>query len=438
MKNKNIILIILSFFLIINSQESKGQKINKKLKGNLTVASDSTFISFDNDYKYSISINGFIIDSLQISNNYNLSSYKLIYANEYYFINTNGGEVLVLNDNKIERIDNSYTHKNQLLSSIFNFNNIIFRFGGYGFFDARNFITFFSDVSLEWEIYPTSSKIFPEGLFDNKYFLKNNEFYVLGGFNVPEYDRTTRIPNDQIWKFSFKNKKWYLIAKSKQIKGLVHSNSDFLYDGKFYYKNNNLLYSYDPSENKISKYDYLKSFDKGESPFPTLVFNNMLYSLGVSPNSKDSKHMIYKSSINDLKLLKENVLGKTYNIELIFLALTIIFTFLYTNKNARSEKEKFKIINNKVHYGPSYINLTDLEKKYLETLLEENLSENQKLISLIESNVDYSQKTRIKNSIIESLNIKISHLSREKFLICKIKSKDDRRYYSYHLKRLYK
>lgn len=66
-------------------------------------------------------------------------------------------------------------------------------------------------------------------------------------------------------------------------------------------------------------------------------------------------------------------------------------------------------------------------------LLNNNELDNSELVSLIGSNIDGSQKSRIKNSTIDSLNLKISFITNSKFQIKKNSSYNDRRYYSYKL-----
>lgn len=433
---KNIFFVVLFFSLNIQCQELANKKILENLKGNLTVASDSSFISFSNTHKYEISSDGFIIKSKQINNNYDLSTYKLIWSDNYYFINTIGGEVLILNEDRVERIDNSFTHKNQLLSTIFTYKDQIFKFGGYGFFGARNFLTYFSNVTNEWEVLITNSKIFPKGIFDNKYFIYNDELYVFGGFKIPENNRTKKLSFDEIWKFSFKTKQWYFIGKNILVNGLTYSNSDFFYNDKFYFNNKNKIYSYDVLKNRFLEYDYLKSYDKGGINFPTLINNDIIYSLGSSPNTIISKHTVYKSQLANLKIIREYQIDRNFKIEIIIVVCAVIFIFYLVNIKKLTKRNNFSFVENKLFYKSSFFELNELEKRFIEIFLKKNKIENDILISQIDSNIDNSQKTRIKNTTLESLNFKIRHLSKNKYFISKSKSKNDKRYYSYELKEL--
>ena len=71
----------------------------------------------------------------------------------------------------------------------------------------------------------------------------------------------------------------------------------------------------------------------------------------------------------------------------------------------------------------------------LDILIKSELVDNSSLLSAVDSEIDNSQKTRIKNQIINSLNIKLQILTNNRFLIDKNVSKNDKRYSFYQLKK---
>ncbi|MDA9827838.1 hypothetical protein N9C11_06320 [Flavobacteriaceae bacterium] len=75
------------------------------------------------------------------------------------------------------------------------------------------------------------------------------------------------------------------------------------------------------------------------------------------------------------------------------------------------------------------------EQKFLDILIKNELVDNSSLLSAVDSEIDNSQKTRIKNQIINSLNIKLQILTNNRFLIDKNISKNDKRYSFYQLKK---
>ena len=86
-------------------------------------------------------------------------------------------------------------------------------------------------------------------------------------------------------------------------------------------------------------------------------------------------------------------------------------------------------------YGFRKINILEDEQKFLDILIKNELVDNSSLLSAVDSEIDNSQKTRIKNQIINSLNIKLQILTNNRFLIDKNVSKNDKRYSFYQLKK---
>ena len=164
------------------------------------------------------------------------SKYTTVFLqSDIYFLENLGGGVLKFINGDTTKIDNSYTHRNQILSSIFIHQGKIYRFGGYGFFDARNFFTTYDFNSNEWELLEINGNQQPIGLFDGKYFVKNDNFYYLGGMTVDQKNRKKFIPNKEIWSFSLIDFTWKKIGEFKVFDQLLWANSDFVIDETFYF-----------------------------------------------------------------------------------------------------------------------------------------------------------------------------------------------------------
>ena len=107
----------------------------------------------------------------------------------------------------------------------------MFRFGGYGFFEAKNYFTYFSNKTKEWEALEIKSNVFPVGNFDNKYFLTSNYFYFLGGNSIDQKNKNKKFLNKELWRFSFDNSTWELILTNEFFidkNSLVKINSQVL------------------------------------------------------------------------------------------------------------------------------------------------------------------------------------------------------------------
>ena len=74
-----------------------------------------------------------------------------IVDSSHYFLGA-GGIVYLLENGSIKRVDHSFDHKMQFGCVIFSHNSKLYKYGGYGFWSARNFFTYFDDHTKEWEV----------------------------------------------------------------------------------------------------------------------------------------------------------------------------------------------------------------------------------------------------------------------------------------------
>ena len=427
-----ITLFVIFFFLNYNSLVYSQILDIKEFKNPLVNNKTKKFIFFSENFLYKLNEKGKKVDSLFFKDINDYNNHVLLHNENYYLINSLGGQVYKSKNSEFERIDNSFTHKNQLRSSIFIYDGIIYRFGGYGFFESRNFITFFSDETNEWEVLKTNSKVFPPGLFDNKFFIHNNELHVFGGFTLDKNNREKRIANKEYWKFSFTEKSWFKIGEYNLFENSKQNNFDFYENGEFYFIIDQKLFILNVNSNKIISLQKIKSLEKNFNS-PALKLNDTIYFVGLTPSSEKAKYHIYKIPINDM--LTDEVLEiekDNYNYLIILLLMVFVINFIRKNNLF---KRKLKISNGKIFYGFKRIKLSELELKFLEKLINKQKIENNQLIELINSKLDISQKSRIKNEVINSLNIKLEVLN-NKFSIKKYTSQNDRRYYSYKLTKL--
>jgi hypothetical protein len=426
---------LIYFFFQLNLVVLYAQDFVHPIYQNHIIVDGENFEYITNDHLYKLNPKTKSLDSISIEITQKIGTFKLIKNSEYFLVNSLGGELLHLNENKTERIDHSFSHKNQLKSSLFTFQNTLYRFGGYGFFDSRNFFTYFSNETNEWEALETKSKVFPPGLFDNKFFIHNNNFYVFGGYSIDINNRSKRNSNDELWKFSLDDKKWKLVTKNSIFNDLNFSNFDFLYDDSFYFLKNGELLSLDFRYLNLKNYGKLNYLDKGNIIYPTIVFDNTLFTIGNSPNSELSRKNIFELNLEEINIissakLESYTLGSIEYIAMVIIIISLIFLLL----NYLFKKPiKIRIVKKNMLYKFKSIKLDELEKCFLNVFLKNKEIPNSLLIDLIGSKIDVSQKSRIKNSTIDSLNLKLSFVTNSKFHIKKSPSSQDRRYYSYKL-----
>ena len=143
------LFFLLNFFFVCSVSAHQ-----KQLKA---VPQDSTRVFFLGSKEIIIrDFQNNISDTLHINAGLNLeiSNTKLVFKkNTPYLVSLGSGMVWELTNDSIKRIDNSFDHKMSYRSDIFVKNDTIFKFGGYVFWSARNFFTYFSETTNECEFY---------------------------------------------------------------------------------------------------------------------------------------------------------------------------------------------------------------------------------------------------------------------------------------------
>lgn len=120
-----------------------------------------------------------------------------------------------MEDYNLERIDRSFPHKNQFGHFPFFHDGELHAFGGYGFWEDKEIITFFNSSIQEWNIVTVSKNSgFPQERrpFTGTYLSDKEEFYFFGGSlfkgGRPDDKNVIRTTKQDIWRFSFRTATW--------------------------------------------------------------------------------------------------------------------------------------------------------------------------------------------------------------------------------------
>ena len=266
-----IIAAILSYQIFFNTEEPK-----KQIPGSVAFIPNLEIIvchtsgsiilkDLKNNLAKEILITGDLTSYIE-------NSTPLALDSTLYFISNSDGFVFKLNDDRLIRVDKSYNHKSQLMSSLFTYEKKIYRYGGYGFFDARNFFTCFDSESNEWEVLIIKKQILPTGSFNSKFFVYKNYFYTIGGKAIDPFNRTESYVLNEVWRFNLNEKTWEHLLDLDYFETLTFSKNDFVIDDKFYFKIQNQLYAFNTKGNnfeKIEKFPLIEKLVKNYSVFAT-------------------------------------------------------------------------------------------------------------------------------------------------------------------------
>ena len=334
----------------------------------------------------------------------------------FYFISNTGGFVYRWHNDKLERIDHSYDHRSQMMSSIFTYGKKIYRYGGYGFFDARNFFTFFDIESNEWEVEIIDEQILPLGSYDSKFFVDENYFYKIGGKTTDPFDRTKSSPLKDVWRFNLIDNTWEHLLDFDYFETLTFSKNDFVMNNKFYFINQNQLYAFNLENNTFEQISNFPLIEKLVKNYPIFSKDTNLFYFTSSSNEEKQISVNKYSTVGNFRVERQiNTRNNTSSIIWIVGFLTVsLMTFNFIsilNKKTKKEKNIIFVTKNSINRGKKKIEIDDIEQQILQFFHKSNPISITQIISLLDSKeITYSQKLRLKDKIISDLNTKIKIL----------------------------
>ena len=334
----------------------------------------------------------------------------------FYFINNTGGFVYRWHNDKLERIDHSYDHRSQMMSSIFTYGKKIYRYGGYGFFDARNFFTFFDIESNEWEVEIIDEQILPLGSYDSKFCVYENYFYKIGGKTTDPFDRTKSSPLKDVWRFNLIDNTWEHLLNFDYFETLTFSKNDFVMNNKFYFINQNQLYAFNLENNTFEQISNFPLIEKLVKNYPIFSKDTNLFYFTSSSNEEKQISVNKYSTVGNFRVERQiNTRNNTSSIIWIVGFLTVsLMTFNFIsilNKKTKKEKNIIFVTKNSINRGKKKIEIDDIEQQILQFFHKSNPISITQIISLLDSKeITYSQKLRLKDKIISDLNTKIKIL----------------------------
>lgn len=378
---------------------------------------------------------------------------------------------------KFRRIDKSHNHRNQFGHFPFFKNGSLYTFGGYGYWEWHNILTFFNRDVGEWNIQnvdPASTLPVKRTPFTGHYRADSDELFIFGGHTTtrqhPDDMRASRIHRDDIWRLSFADQAWkkvleldqqdlhfYSPPASEKI-GRTNKISSSVYIPEMGYWFIPVVYS-----QKLEDPFYLKPVDlKSQVAHPTIELKlgkskqflptNFFYDdagqsvviVGIDylTNTKEYPVRIFRipkdslSSQIDEKGLMASASGYFYGLVLLGLLLaTVIILFLRNQSAKEEESTKLPLTKSNLRNIDTF---SDQEKKLIQYLIaQDEPVEPHAIEELLWEEVDsYDYRRRLRNDLIKSVNTKFQSLSSEETkLIRRTKDPNDNRKFLYGINR---
>lgn len=424
-------IIVSIIFLLTNSLVSQEINIPKNI---IKSYNDNQFIYFftKNNY-FKVDVASYNISKpIEFNNNgFDINNFTPFKINDvFYFVQNVGGLVLKLNKNDLIRIDKSFTHKMQISSSIFIYKNEIYRYGGYGFFSARELIVKFDFETSEWESVKVNGELIPRARYSNVFSIDENNLTIIGGETVDRYNREKRLRLTDMWQFSFEELKWSFILESEEIFPIDYRA--FKFDNKILFRDGNYLKSFNLDSYELSTNNLTNTLLKVNDRFKVHYFDGNFHFVVDRNNgervliSRSKKELLGTSKF--LKSLENKKLLSFNNLIIIGLLLFVIIIIFFSKRYLNSVILK----TNKIKYRNKTVFISEEEYIVLkEFFRNQNSLENNILQNLVNKDqYERSHNVRRKNNLINTLNSKLQILfNNNSFNYIEIKNSDfDKRY----------
>ena len=412
-----------------------GQKIYVDAESNYLFNKESEeLLVFQNDSIFIYDINSFhLLEKKEIitPSNFNFKLHHILNKEPIHFVEFNGGKVYQLNNDTIQRIDNSYTHRMAFQSNVFTYNDTIYRYGGYGYWTYNNKLTFYDTNTNEWQIINSANEIKPKGSSTSFYKILNDKLYIIGGLTENSEDLNQRLNNDEIWSFDFKTKKWEKFGMLN--KSVKYNVASFKINDNIYSINKNNIKEIDIKNNQLKIFEIDPQMQKTDKSFyKPFIHKGNIYIWISNPDIYLTKRKIDTLNINLLSeqaLVKDNGENIIKLILLIACAFILIFLF-HLRKKYKVNSDKLRFKNGNVFFNGNSKKLDTIENKLLVLLIKNDFRIPTDMIqeNFYNESLDRSQNIRNINKLILDLNLKLKiTLNTENDIIYKVTSSSDKR-----------
>lgn len=359
--------------------------------------------------------------------------------NSVFLISEGGGVVYEFKDQKFERIDQSFEHRNKYYSYDFLYQDKIHSYGGYGLFNSNDNITFFDAQSKEWAefIYHPDSPV-PIERRQVLGQLSDHKLFIGGG--VKESSTTdlknTRYIIDDFWVLDLKSHVWYYLGQSIFLSNLVDSNflekklrtisyKDgclLIYDLKVFWLDikNNLLNELNANTPLLENLKHLNY-----SP------NTDTFLITVSNHETGKERFIVTSSAD---LIGETISSKQLYIRAqqtpiyyIITAIALLIGLLYFRRRRYSRDYKSILIKNR---DKIKLRLGKEEFKILQYILDQSPKGVQfpQILGFYEPQLSYESRIKKLRLALDHIEVEINKFnSSSETLLVYEKNKDDKR-----------
>jgi hypothetical protein len=371
-----------------------------------------------------------------------------------YFVHRTGGIVYQLKEDSLQRIDRSFDYKMQINSTVFARNDTLMRYGGYGFWSDRNFFTYYSKASNEWEIIaPSGSDQLPRGGQMTVVAQTGNKIYIFSGVSTNKFNPLVFEDQGEVWSFDITLRRWDHLGNQDRA---FHQYTELLHLG------DRILYGVpdrtqwvlaDPARNQLSYYE-VNADRRGLYPRLPQPANEIrsFYDHGKmylvrrkKPNQSGAQDgelfytiMDEETFLGEPAYTEEMYASKGFPIKLAGGAVGVIGILLlvFFGRKRYLEKGKLLVSEKNIRYGGKKVFMDATSLKVLNLLLRAREEvHSREILDIVENSLQSpSHNIRVKNQVIENLNIQLKTLlGLDEDVIHSLPSREDKRIKSYQI-----
>ena len=329
-----------------------------------------------------------------------------------YFLFPGGGVLYRYSDNRIERIDKSFPHRNQYSGYFFSFKDNLYLLGGYGYWTAKNYLTRFNFQSGTWEIVNTTGQLPKKGINQGS-FIKSANSLLVFDFYKKAVGSNKDLYNNNFFELDLLTLRW-------TKKGVLSSKKDFgisqaITSARINYENS--LFQ------KVSGETSFQIISPLENKVVTFLSSNKLMKLGkfgifVGDNlvypSKNADNKTSKVAFVNIKKF-QSVETRRFAIDdrylfQVYLMFAGIFSFvlvLGTYSYFVAKKKTYYVNSFSLFNGSSSFLLSKEESELLKAFKNGNILENSFILELFSDDTKTLDAIiKKKNRIITDFNVK--------------------------------
>ena len=381
-------------------------------------------------------------------------SYQAVCADAtLYFVHRQGGLVCRLEGDSLRRIDNSFDHNMQINSTIFARNDTLMRYGGYGFWSARNFITYFSQASREWELLaPSGSTEVPMGVQLAQITQNADQIWVFNGIAQDPVNPLLTFPYNKIWQLDTGAHRWEELGVMPHY---FHSYFTFAHMGDrilYGMPNSNDMAIADPAQNRLTYYARRPRYKNvvGKMPqsyqYESYYHNGLFYLLRAVPTSgsPDAPVDLYYDLVPEAEFLGKPVREEPMYHQEGFpwkpaggiLGAAAVLGLVLLGRKKYRERGKIVVWEKGMRYRGRRLDLDPKSLAVLNLLLRSGGDvPSQQVLDIVANPIlTETHNIKVKNQLIEALNFRFrTLLDLEADLIADARSDEDKRIKVYHI-----